>query len=121
MEQRNAIIESARIDTGDRGLLTAWLHITYGSAAAQGFGGYALYLPKDYVHTGGVNYAGLFIFRVMQIAGVSDWSHLAGKTIRVIGNQGGIEQIGHIVKEDWFNPKAEFEVLRLKAAVSPQQ
>lgn len=108
-EIKNAIIESARIDTGDRGLLTAWLHLDYGGSG-QGFGGHALYLPKDFKHyTNKGDFAGHFIFRCMEIAGVEKWEDLKGKTIRVKSTRSGVDAIGHIVKEDWFNPSADFE------------
>lgn len=108
MEIKNAIIESAVIDTGDRGLLTAWLFLDYGGSG-QGFGGYSLYLPKDYKHhTNKGDFAGHFIFRCMQIAGVEKWSDLKGKTIRVKATNDGVEAIGHIVKDDWFNPSEDF-------------
>lgn len=112
MEIKNAIIESAVIDTGDRGLLTAWLFLDYGGSG-QGFGGYSLYLPKDYKHhTNKGDFAGHFIFRCMQIAGVEKWSDLKGKTIRVKATNGGVEAIGHIVKDDWFNPSEDFAKMR---------
>lgn len=71
MEIKNAIIKSAKLDTGDRGLLTAWLHLDYG-CSGQGFGGYALYLPKSYSHREIQSVAGHFIFRCMEIADVTD-------------------------------------------------
>ena len=109
MEIKNAVIESAVIDTGDRNLLTAWLHVDYGGAS-QGFGGFSLYLPKDFKHyTCKGDFAGHFIFRCMQIAGVERWSDMKGKTIRVQGDHGGIKAIGHIIKDDWFNPSEDFK------------
>lgn len=108
-EIKNAIIESAVIDTGDRGLLTAWLFLDYGGSG-QGFGGYALYLPKDYKHfTNTGDFAGHFLFRCMQIAGVEKWSDLKGKTVRVKCEHSKVHAIGHIVKDDWFNPSEDFE------------
>lgn len=44
---KNAVIKSAVIDSDDMGLLTVWLHLDYGGSG-QGFGGYALYLPKKH-------------------------------------------------------------------------
>lgn len=109
MEFKNAVIDSAIIDTGDRGLLTAWLHLDYGGSG-QGFGGFILYLPKDFRHhTIKGDHAGHFIFRCMQIAGVESWDKMKGKTIRVKCNHSKIEAIGHIVKEDWFCPSEDFE------------
>jgi hypothetical protein len=111
---KNAIIESTSIDTGDRGLLTAWLSLDFGGSG-QGFGGIALYLPKSYTNHGGKNFAGHWIYRVMEIAGVESWDKLKGKTIRVKHDNptlsGRIIAIGHIVKDDWFNPEEEFKNL----------
>ena len=116
-ELKNAVITSATITNEDHGLLSAWLHLDYGGSG-QGFGGYALYLPASFKHhsVSGPNYAGHFIWRVMEIAGVSKWEQLAGKTIRVRGTIGGIEAIGHIVKDDWFEPGKDFAKAEKEAA-----
>lgn len=110
VETKNAIIESAVISNDDHGLLSAWLFLDYGGAG-QGFGGYALYLPSTFTHHSlkGPNYAGHFIWRVMEIAGVHKWSDLAGKTIRVKASHSGVQAIGHIVKDDWFEPAVDFK------------
>lgn len=113
MKIKNAIITSAEITNDDHGLLTAWLFLDYGGSG-QGFGGYALYLPEDFKHhKKDVSYCGHFIWRVMEVAEVSKWSELKGKTIRVQmdkdGLGGKIEAIGHIVKNNFFNPSKEFE------------
>ena len=107
-ETRNAIIESVSITNDDHGLLTAWLDLDYGGLH-QGFGGYGLYLPKSFTHHELKSYAGHFIWRVMEIADVTEWSKLAGKTIRVRRDSGGIKAIGHIVKDDWFEPAVDFK------------
>ena len=107
----NAIIESASLTRADHGVLSGWLTLNYGGTG-QGFGGYSLYLPKSFKnHDLNVNYAGHFIFRVMEIAEVEKWEDLPGKTIRVRKSDewGLIEAIGHIVKEDWFSPAEDFK------------
>lgn len=111
IEVKNAIIQSAVIDMSDRDLLTAWLHLDFGGSG-QGFGGHALYLPKSYKNHGGPNYAGHFIYRCLQIAGVNDWARMPGKSIRARSEGGLIRAVGHIVKDDWFEVAAEFEKLR---------
>lgn len=106
---KNAIIESVSLTSDDHGCLSAWLHLDYGNGGSQGFGGYALYLPKCFSHHTLESVAGHFIWRCMEIAGVTEWSKLPGKTIRVKGNYSHIEAIGHIVKDDWFCPEEEFK------------
>lgn len=110
-EIKNAIIDSFKLDIGDRGLLTAWLFLDYGGTS-QGFGGYALYLPSSFNHHSDIGFAGHFIYRILKIAGVDEWSKLKGKTVRVKASFSKVKAIGHIVKDDWFDPEIEFEQLK---------
>lgn len=109
---KNAVIDSITLDMGDRNLLTAWLMLNYGGST-QGFGGFALYLPKSYKHHQLLSHAGHFIFRCLEVAEVSEWTKLKGKTIRVKldkdGLGGRILAIGHIIKDDWFYPEIDFK------------
>lgn len=113
IEEKNAIITSATITNDDHGLLSAWLMLDYGGSG-QGFGGYALYTPEGFASRG--DCAGHFIWRVMEVAGVSEWSKLPGKTVRVRADRGKVHAVGHIVKDVWFYPAEEFADLRMKAA-----
>lgn len=119
-EIKNAVIESAIIDIGDRDMLTAWLMLDYGGSG-QGFGGYVLLPGEGWAHRAagerGPNYAGVFIDQCMRIAGVGQWSQLPGKTIRVKASHGRVHAIGHIVKDKWFCPSEALESL---AAPTPE-
>lgn len=103
----NALIEKVSITDSDRGLLDAWLDLNYGGSG-QGFGGYALYLPKSFNHHEIKSYAGHFIWRCMEVGGVTDWAKLEGKSIRARIENGLIVAIGHIIKDDWFEPRKDF-------------
>jgi hypothetical protein len=108
MEIQNAIIKSAEITSDDHGCLSAWVHLEYANGG-QGFGGYCLYLPKPCNHHEIKSYAGHFIWRVMEVCGVTKWSDLPRKTLRVKGDRSKIHSIGHIVKDDWFCPSEDFQ------------
>jgi hypothetical protein len=110
MNTRNAIVKDARIRTDD-GFLTIWLDLDYGGTG-QGFGGYSLYLPSSFGHhkqSTSYNFAGHFIWRVMEICDVTEWSGVIGSTIRVRQEHSGVQAIGHIVKDDWFSPGDDFK------------
>lgn len=113
MYECNAIITSAEIRNDEHGCLSAWLMLDYGGSG-QGFGGYALYLPHSYKHRADPHKdcTGIFIWRCMEIANVSKWSQMVGKTIRVRKESefDTIKEIGHIIKDNWFCPEKEFKI-----------
>lgn len=114
MNEKNAVITSVSLSRADHGVLSMWLMLDYGGTA-QGFGGYNLYLPKSFTHCNNQwNYAGHFIYRCLEIAGVDRLQQLKGKTIRVRLDSpyGSIISIGHIVKDDWFDPKKDFTEIK---------
>jgi hypothetical protein len=109
METRNAVITGVWIEADEFETLSAGISLDYGDSG-QIFGGNGLYTPKRGV--GGKNYAGHFLYRVLEIAGVSRWDELKGKTIRVIQDDAHVEAIGHIVKDVWFNMHEEFKLAK---------
>lgn len=74
--------------------------------AGQGFGGYRLDAPK-----GADSPLGTFwIKRILETVGVYKWEDLAGKIIRVDGEEfGEIRGIGHALEDKWFYPKEEIQ------------
>ena len=111
VEIKNAIITSATLTTDDHGSLDSWLGLDYGGTC-QGFGGYVLYVPKSFTHHRLESVAGHFLFRCMDIADVTDWSKMKGRSVRVKIIDGLVSAIDHIVKEDWFCPKDDFAQIR---------
>ena len=108
MKIENAIIKSMDISIERGFILDCWLHLDYGGLC-QGFGGYALYLSKTAKHHNKMSGAGHHIYNIMEIADVDKWENLKGKTIRVKSEDGLIKEIGHIVKDKWYNPSKELK------------
>lgn len=106
-EVRNAIIERATLSTADHGILSPNLSLNYGGSG-QGFGGFCLYSPR---RRDLGNFAGLWIWRVLEVAGVEEWSNLKGRPVRARIERGFVTAIGHILKDDWFDPTKEFAPL----------
>lgn len=110
---KNAVIESVSLQINDHGILDLWLSLKYEGGLCQGFGGYTLYLPKSFKHHSIQSFAGHYIYRCMEVVGVEELNAMKGKAIRVQldndGLGGKIEGIGHIIKDDWFFPKLDFQ------------
>lgn len=118
---RNAIISRAWLGLNDRNFLDCMITLDYGGSG-QGFGGYTLLLGPKYKHyessRTGPNYGGVFIDQVLRVSGASEWGELIGRTVRVQQDNGKVHGIGHIVKDKWFFPDAEFG--RMKAAAESE-
>lgn len=110
-EITNAIIDKVSLGTGDRGFLDCWIHLDYGGTH-QGFGGYVLHLPASFDNHKLESIAGHHICRILEIAGVTEWDRLKGRTIRVKRTWEKISAIGHIVKDDWFEPSKDYKDLK---------
>lgn len=84
MNEKIAKIKRTQLGIEDHGILTAWLHLSYGGSG-QGAGGYALdsYDEKKKRRVGhacGTD----FILGVLRAVGVDDWERVAGRTIIAI-------------------------------------
>ena len=92
----NATIESTFLGMQDHGP-TLWVNVDH-EHGHQGFGGYGL---RDYGER--------LILRILEVLEVDSWEKLPGMNCRVRGGSGGLTAIGHIVKNQWFCPKDEYE------------
>lgn len=109
MEIENAVIKAANISNEDYGCLSVWLTLDYGGTG-QRFGGFNLgnKTVKEFSNEGG-NSCGWFLNRCMAVAEVTNWSDMVGKTIRVKTSHEKAHAIGHILRDDWFNPSEDFK------------
>jgi len=99
----NALVQSVSLSNADHGCLSSFVHLEM-EGTGQGFGGYAL------ANESSPGMAGIWIWRVMEICGVTEWKHCTGKIVRFARNKktGYIDAIGHAIKDDWFCPREEF-------------
>ena len=104
----NAVITDYSLNLSRGFALDLWLYLDFGEFQ-QGFGGYVLHKVGDGFDPTAGNYAGYYITRVMEIAGVDKLKDLKGKTIRVDHSPNIVKGIGHIVKDDWFYPSKDFK------------
>ncbi len=107
IETENAVIESTMLGLEDHGIMTCFLYLNYGGSC-QGFGGYALDIwNKEADRRIGTAYGAEFIARVLATVGVEKWEDLAGKHIRARHDWTKVHAIGHIIKDQWFDPEAD--------------
>ena len=101
----NALIEYADLSMADHGCLTLELGLA-GNGWGVCFGGRVI--GKGYV--GAKEFKGYAkgieeIMRIMDVVGVSRFSQLKGKYVRVVsaGWGGTISKIGNIIEDKWFD------------------
>lgn len=101
----NAKIKNVELSMEDHGCLTLWLTLE-GKGWGCGFGGRCL--GKG--HLGAKEFTGLEkgteeIMRIMDVVGVSRFTDMKGKYIRVDFEGVGttIEKIGNIIEDKWFD------------------
>jgi len=112
---KNALIESTMLGWEDHGILTAYVTLNYGGSG-QAFGGWALDNPvKDasdkFIGRFGTAEGMQFVERTMKAIGATSWEKLKGLHCRVEVIDGRIARIGHIIRDDWFEPAKLFEKL----------
>ncbi len=90
---KNAKIVSTMLGIEDHGIFTASLTLDYGGAC-QSFGGYCLEGKTAYV----------FIKGVLEALEIREWEKLPGTYVRVKAEHKGVQAIGHITHDTWFNP-----------------
>jgi hypothetical protein len=111
----NVVIKSTMLGVEDHGIFTAYLNLE-GDGWGCSFGGYGFdewdaKKGRRIGHAFGIE----FINRVLEVAEVDRWEKLPGTKIRckTTGLGGGVTEIGHFMKNKWFNPKtlaAEFKL-----------
>ncbi len=93
----NATIESTSLGFLDHGVMSFWLHLSYGGSS-QGFGGVRLD-GAPAIACEGMR----LITGILQTLEVDTWEHLPGVPLRVRQNEGGlITGIGHYLKDEWL-------------------
>lgn len=100
---RNAKIKEVFFGIGDYGFLTFNLTLDYGGSC-QVFGNYALYnhsWPRE------KDISGWFVNRVLEITESNSINDICFKNIRVRQTHEKVHAIGHIIKDEWFDPSEE--------------
>lgn len=107
----NARITKASITMADHGCLTFWVYLE-GGGWGCGFGGYCIghgFLGSDTFKA--ENGKGLeAMMHIMNVVGVEKWEDLEGKYVRCKTEGWGdtINEIGNVLKNQWFNIKDFF-------------
>ena len=100
---KNATIEKAYITLERGSFITMSLQLAHEDGHQVFAGGYNLYNVRfPYV-----GYLAHFVARAMQLTGVDNFNQLPGKNIRILSDDSRIYRIGHIYKDDWFDPDAD--------------
>jgi hypothetical protein len=102
------VITGAYLAVEDGEILVAWVSLNLDDLSGD-LGGYVLYTPEAGIRA--YNYAGHFIYKVLEVAGVSRWDQLKGRAVRACCKGSRIEAIGHIIDDRWFFPEKDFEGL----------
>ena len=94
----NGIINNATLGFETHGILTSWITMEF-DGTGQGYGGWSFGKDSESL--------GLWVKNLLNTFELSDWSKLKGTHVRVKRTVafGGIQVIGHIYKDRWFDFK----------------
>lgn len=110
MEIKNAKITSTMLGREDHGIMTFMIFVEM-DACGCGIGGYALDHYDRTAEKRVFTAKGLeAVSKILEIADVDTWEKLPGKYIRIKDNGWGstIDEIGHLIKDKWFNLRKFF-------------
>ena len=101
----NVVIEGVMLGFEDHNIMTCMVHVK-GNERNQGFGGYPLgKYDKLLERQVGTAYGMEWLMRLMNAIGAREFKEMKGMYVRIEADEYKIFQIGHIVKEQWFNPE----------------
>ncbi len=99
---KNATIKEVKLGFEDHGILTSYVILDYGGSG-QGLGGFCL----------GGEYTDYWVRGILESLELKDWNDLVGTNVRVKLTTDDmlaeIIEIGHIIKDLWFNPRRKKE------------
>jgi len=105
----NARIESTFLGVEDHGIFTFSLMLDYGGSG-QGFGQYGLdsWDEKEGRRVG-TAYGVEMIKAILEVVGVEKWEALEGQLVRTRATHSSISAIGHVLQNQWLDPKILYE------------
>lgn len=114
---KNAQVTNVSLTMVDHGVQSFWLTLE-GDGWECGYGGYCIgkgYLGADEftVEKGDGLEA---MMRIMDVVGVDTWEDIRGKYVRVMLEHewgGGIDTIGNLIKDKWFNIREFFATMQI--------
>jgi hypothetical protein len=112
----NGKIASTSLGIEDHGIFSSMIMIEF-NGSVQGFGGWALdKFSKELDQRIGTAFGCQFILELLKTLEVSTWDELKGLNVRVKRESDSydarIVAIGHIIKNQWFNPMEIAEKLK---------
>lgn len=113
-EIHNAQIKDADLLIEDHGILTGFVRVSTNGWTVS-IGGYMLDThdpdTKGRAHHG---HCGLFIRRILETMGLTEWSNLIGRPCRVELDGNRVIALGHFMEDRWFRMEEEMQALNNK-------